>query len=112
VLAMVVTTAVERVDADERRRIADFFARLARPVDEDPRPEGAEPSGFSPLTIITQVTAGTGGLLLLASAVQTRGTGQAINVGAGLAVLLVAAGCHWLNRNVTPRRPVRAINRT
>jgi SSS family solute:Na+ symporter len=112
VLAMVVTTAVERVDADERRRIADFFARLARPVDEDPRPEGAEPSGFSPLTIITQVTAGTGGLLLLASAVQTRGTGQAINVGAGLAVLLVAAGCHWLNRNVTPRRPVRAMDRT
>jgi solute:Na+ symporter, SSS family len=109
--AMVIVTALETVHPDERRRIADFFLRLKRPINEDVPIEAADSEPFSPLTIITQVTAGTGALLLLASTVQSSSSGRAINAAAGAIVLLIAAGCYWLSRTVVTK-PVRAGDRT
>lgn len=101
--AMTVVTSMERVSPAERRRIAEFFVRLARPMHEDV-PVGVAPGEvFSPLTIISYVTAGTGALLLLAGAVQSSGTGRVINTGAGTVVLLIAAGCYWLSRAVATK---------
>jgi SSS family solute:Na+ symporter len=98
IAAMALATAVETVHPDERRRIAEFFVRLARPMRADVAVDTVEPDAFSPLTIITQVTAGTGGLLLLASAVQSSAAGRAINAAAGVVVLLIAAGWYRLSR--------------
>ena len=109
--AMTIVTALETVSPDERRRIADFFVRLARPMHEDRMAGGTEPDGFSPLTIIAQVTAGTGALLLIASGVQSAGTGRLINAGAGAVVLTIAAGCFWLSRSIVAK-PADALDRT
>ena len=108
IAAMVIATAFERIRPDEQRRIAAFFARLARPVSEDAAHGADRAAAFSPLTIIAQVTGGTGALLLLASAVQGTGTGQMINAGAGIVVLMIAAGCYWLGRSTVDA--VRAVN--
>jgi Na+/proline symporter len=109
--AMVLVTALERVNPDERRRIAEFFQRLARPKHNDAPVDTGGEAAFSPLPIIAQVTAGTGALLLIAAAVQSSGVGQMINVGAGTAVLAVAAGCYWLDRTMT-RKSVQAVDQT
>ena len=101
--AMVVVTALETVHPDERRRIADFFVRLARPMRDDAQAEAGGNDAFSPLPIIAQVTGGTGLLLLVAAAVQSSGAGQMINAGAGVTVLMIAAGCYWLDRTLTPQ---------
>jgi Na+/proline symporter len=101
--AMTIVTSMESVSPAERRRIADFFVRLARPMHEDVPVEVAATEVFSPLTIISHVTAGTGALLMLASALQSSGTGQVINAGAGLVVLLIAAGCYWLSRTIVTK---------
>jgi SSS family solute:Na+ symporter len=110
VATMTIVTAVERTRPDEQRRIAEFFARLARPVTEDAAHGAAGgAAAFSPLTIIAQVTGGTGALLLVAGAVQGTGTGQMINAGAGIVVLMIAAGCYWLGR-LTADPAIRAVN--
>lgn len=101
--AMVVVTALETVHSDERRRIADFFVRLARPMRDDAPAEAGGNDAFSPLPIIAQVTGGTGLLLLVAAAVQSSGAGQMINAGAGVTVLMIAAGCYWLDRTLTTK---------
>jgi Na+/proline symporter len=101
--AMVVVTALETVHPDERRRIADFFVRLARPMRDDAPAEAGGNDAFSPLPIIAQVTGGTGLLLLVAAAVQSSGAGQMINAGAGVTVLMIAAGCYWLDRTLTTK---------
>jgi Na+/proline symporter len=110
VAAMVIVTTLETVRADERRRIADFFVRLARPMHHDAPADAAGSARFSPLTIIAQVTAGTGALLLIAAAVQSSGVGQLINAGAGIAVLLIAGGCYWLDRAIVAK-PAAAVDR-
>ena len=109
--AMAIATGLETVRPEERRRIADFFARLARPMHEDAPADAGGSEPFSPLTIIAHVTAGTGVLLLVASAVQASGAGRVINAGAGAVVLMISAGCYWLNRSVDTK-PARALNRT
>jgi SSS family transporter len=101
--AMVVVTALETVHSDERRRIADFFVRLARPMRDDAPAEAGGNDAFSPLPIIAQVTGGTGLLLLVAAAVQSSGAGQMINAGAGVTVLMIAAGCYWLDRTLATK---------
>jgi len=108
--AMAIVTAMEKVHPDERRRIADFFVRLGRPMHHDAPVVGSGTEAFSPLTIIAQVTGGTGALLLIASAVQSGGAGRMINAGAGVVVLMIAAGCYWVGRTVTAK-PIRAVDR-
>ncbi|MBA2257874.1 MAG: sodium/solute symporter [Acidobacteria bacterium] len=109
IATMTIVTALETVHPDERRRIADFFARLARPKHHDAPAETSGDEAFSPLPIIAQVTAGTGALLLIAAAVQSSGVGQMINVGAGATVLMIAAGCYWLDRTIA-RKSVPAVD--
>jgi SSS family transporter len=109
IATMTIVTALETVHPDERRRIADFFVRLARPKHQDAPTGTGGDEVFSPLPIIAQVTAGTGALLLIAAAVQSNGIGQMINIGAGATVLMVAAGCYWLDRAIT-RKPVPAVD--
>jgi SSS family transporter len=111
IAVMAIVTAMETVRPEERRRIADFFVRLARPMREDVPAEDREADSFSPLTIIAQVTAGTGALLLIAGAVQSRGAGQLINAIAGGVVLMVSAGCYWLGRAANAKT-LRAVDRT
>ena len=101
--AMAVVTALERVHPEERRRIADFFVRLARPMHRDAPAEAGPNDTFSPLTIIAPVTGGTGALLLVAAAVQSSGAGRMINLGAGLTVLMIAVGCYWLDRTIATK---------
>lgn len=101
--AMALVTAIQTVHPDERRRIADFFVRLARPMHQDAPAEGAGNAAFSPLTIIAHVTGGTGALLLVAAAVQSSGVGRMINVAAGLTVLMIASGCYWLDRTIATK---------
>ena len=98
---MTIVTALETVHPEERRRIADFFVCLARPKHQDAPAEATGDEAFSPLPIIAQVTGGTGALLLIAAAVQSSGVGRMINVGAGMTVLMIAAGCYWLDRTIT-----------
>ena len=109
IATMTIVTALETVHPDERRRIADFFVRLTRPKHQDAPTGAAGDEVFSPLPIIAQVTAGTGALLLIAAAVQSSGIGQMINIGAGTTVLMIAAGCYWLDRTIT-RKPVPAVD--
>ncbi len=109
IATMTIVTALETVHPDERRRIADFFARLTRPKHLDAPTGTGGDEVFSPLPIIAQVTAGTGALLLIAAAVQSSGIGQMINIGAGTTVLMIAAGCYWLDRTIT-RKPVPAVD--
>jgi SSS family solute:Na+ symporter len=109
--AMTIVTALETVHPEERRRIADFFVRLARPMHHDAPAEASGDDAFSPLTIIAQVTGGTGALLLIAAAVQSSGVGQMINVGAGTTVLMIAAGCYWLDRTIV-RKSVPAVDQS
>jgi solute:Na+ symporter, SSS family len=111
IAAMTIVTTLEPVRPEERRRIADFFVRLARPMHEDAPAKDGEADSFSPLTIIAQVTAGTGALLLIAAAVQSGGTGRLINAIAGGVVLMVSAGCYWLGRTADAK-PLRAVDRT
>jgi len=111
IAAMTIVTTLETVRPEERRRIADFFVRLARPMHEDAPAKDGEADSFSPLTIIAQVTAGTGALLLIAAAVQSGGTGRLINAIAGGVVLMVSAGCYWLGRTADAK-PLRAVDRT
>ncbi|HVH55507.1 MAG TPA: hypothetical protein VM791_04600 [Vicinamibacterales bacterium] len=111
VAVMAIVTALETVRPEERRRIADFFVRLARPMHEDVPAATSEADAFSPMTIIAQVTAGTGALLLIAGAVQSAGAGRLINVAAGAVVLVVAAGCYRLGRAANAK-PIRAVDRT
>jgi SSS family transporter len=101
--AMALVTAIQSVHPDERRRIADFFVRLARPMHHDAPAEEAGNAAFSPLTIIAHVTSGTGALLLVAAGVQSSGVGRMINVGAGLTVLMIASGCYWLDRTIVTK---------
>jgi SSS family transporter len=101
--AMALVTAVQTVHQDERRRIAEFFVRLARPMHHDVPAEGSGDTAFSPLTIIAHVTGGTGALLLIAAAVQSSGIGRMINVASGLAVLMIASGCYWLDRTIVTK---------
>ena len=116
--AMTLVTLFEARRSDEQQRITEFFARLARPVRDDVEP--SEAAAFSPMTIVAPVTAGTGALLLIAAVVQGSGTGQLINLGGGLAVLALAAGCYWLGRSTAAttvreagglRRGARSIGR-
>ena len=97
VLAMTVTTMLQKVPDHERIRIDEFFTRLATPV--DPKTTHARVTGeiFSPFYIIAWITAGTGLLLVCASFLLPGGIGRTINIGSGLTLWLLAFGIYRLH---------------
>jgi len=97
VLAMTVTTMLQKVSDHERIRIDEFFTRLATPV--DPKTTHARVTGeiFSPFYIIAWITAGTGLLLVCASFLLPGGIGRTINIGSGLTLWLLAFGIYRLH---------------
>ena len=98
--AMVITTLLERVTSEDREQIAAFFRRLDTPVRFDAVNKETLPAP-SPFALIAAVTFGTGLLLWAAAAVQPAGDGRAINVAAGLALALLAAGLWFLHHRLT-----------
>jgi SSS family solute:Na+ symporter len=103
ILAMTVTTALQKVPNDERVRIDEFFTRLSTPV--DPETTHAKVTGevFSPFYIIAWITAGTGLLLIGASFFQTSGMGRTVNIGSGLILWLIAFGLYRLHLRFVQR---------
>jgi hypothetical protein len=97
IAAIFIMTAFERVSEEERARISEFFARLAKPIDVDHDHGASERGVFSPFQIIGAVTIGTGLLLLVASIAQT-GVGRIINFGGGLTICLIGAGLYRLHQ--------------
>ena len=97
IAAIFIMTAFEKVSEEERARIGEFFARLAKPISEDHDHDAAGRGAFSPFQIIGAVTIGTGLLLLIASIAQT-GVGRIINLGGGLTIGLIGAGLYRLHQ--------------
>ena len=112
ILAMTLTTILQKVPNDERARIDEFFARLSTPV--DPETTHAKVTGevFSPFYIIAWITAGTGLLLVGASFVQPSGMGRTVNIGSGLTLWLIAFGLHRLHLRFVRREAASAISAT
>lgn len=108
VAAMVIATRLERATAEDREQIAAFFKRLDTPVRFDATDKEAVPAA-SPFSLIAAVTLGTGLLLWAAAAVQPGGDGRTINVAAGLALAVLAAGLWHLHRRLTHRAPAMAV---
>jgi Na+/proline symporter len=97
ILAMTLTTLVQKVPAQERARIDEFFTRLSTPVDPAATHAKAKGEVFSPFYIIAWITAGTGLLLVIASFIQPGGLGRVVNIAAGLTLLLLAFGLRRLH---------------
>ena len=112
ILAMTLTTLLQRVPDDERIRIDEFFTRLSTPV--DPETTHAKVTGevFSPFYIIAWVTAGTGLMLLVASLVQTDLVGRMVNIGAGLVLFVVAIGLRQLHSRFMRRVAAEKLTTT
>jgi len=110
ILAMTLTTVLQKVPDDERLRIDEFFTRLATPV--DPETTHAKVTGevFSPFYIIAWITAGTGLLLVVASFVQSGGMGRGVNVGAGVTLWLLALGLYRLHLRFVRREAAEVTN--
>ena len=104
--AMVVVTVLERRTAADREQIDAFFTRLETPVRLDSGYAGA--ASTSPFSIIAAVTLGTGLLLGAAAAVQPGG-GRTINLAAGLALVVLAAGLWLLHRRLSYVGPGIAV---
>jgi solute:Na+ symporter, SSS family len=107
-IAMVITTLLERVSVADREQIAAFFRRLDTPVRFDSPDQQALPAS-SPFSLIAAVTLGTGLLLWAAAAVQPDGDGRAINLAAGFALAVLAAGLWLLHRRLT-HNPAIAVS--
>ena len=112
ILAMTLTTLLQKVPDDERIRIDEFFTRLSTPV--DPETTHAKVTGevFSPFYIIAWVTAGTGLMLLVASMVQTDLVGRMVNIGAGLVLFVVAIGLRQLHSRFMRRVAAEKLTTT
>lgn len=96
-LAMSLTTILEKPSPEDIEKSRRFFGRLDAPVT---KAEGAasREEAFSPLPVIGWMTTGIGVLLLIAAATLPRGTGQTVNIGVGIFLCLVGAGFQGLNR--------------
>jgi len=97
IMAMTVTTVLQKVPASEQVRIDEFFTRLSTPVDPATTHAKAKGEVFSPFYIIAWITVGTGLLLMIASFVQPGGVGRNINLGAGAALWILAFGLYRLH---------------
>ena len=103
ILAMVLTTVLERPTAEDRAQIDTFFTRLTTPVDAEKTHAKVTGEVFSPFKIIGWVTVGTGVMLLAASFVQPAGIGRYVNGGAGLLLCFLGAGLYQLHRRFMRR---------
>ena len=103
VLAMVLTTILERPSTEDRAQIASFFERLATPVDASKTHAKVAGEAFSPFKIIGWVTIGTGSMLLIASFTQPAGLGLYVNGGAGITLCLLGIGLYQLHRRFMRR---------
>lgn len=103
ILAMALTTVLERKTEADKRQIEAFFTKLSTPVDVEKTHAAATGEVFSPFKIIGWVTIGTGVMLIAAGAAQPSGIGQYINLGAGFALCLLGAGLYQLHRNFMRR---------
>lgn len=112
ILAMTLTTVLQKVPNDERARIDEFFTRLSTPV--DPETTHAKVTGevFSPFYIIAWITAGTGLLLMSASFVQPSGIGRTVNIGSGLILWLIAFGLYRLHLRFVRREAASVSSAT
>lgn len=108
ILAMVITTVLERPSTAEKSRIASFFARLAQPIQAEERNIHAE-NAFSPLPVIGWITVGTGILMFIAAGAVSAGSGRAINAVVGLILCLTGAGFHGLNRLVIRKQRAQLL---
>ncbi len=97
ILAMVVTTILEKPTAEDRKQIDDFFEKLSTPVDVQKTHAKTTGEIFSPFKIIGWVTIGTGAMLLIASIVQPAGLGRYVNISSGIALCLLGAGLYQLH---------------
>jgi hypothetical protein len=98
---MTLTTLVQKVPAQERARIDEFFQRLSTPVDPGDTHAKTKGEVFSPFYIIAWITSGTGLLLVVASFIQPGGLGRVVNIGSGLTLLLLAFGLRRLHFHET-----------
>ena len=103
ILAMVLTTVLEKKTEADRAQIDAFFTKLSTPVDAEKTHAKQMGEIFSPFKIIGWVTIGTGVMLIVAGAVQPAGIGQYINLGAGFALCLLGAGLYGLHRRFMRR---------
>ncbi len=101
VLAMAITTLLERPSQEERARINAFFTRLETPIDAA-EPKSGEP--FSPFYLIGWITCGVGVLLTGAGLTQAAGAGRMINLTVGAGLLAIGFGFHALNRRFVRSR--------
>jgi solute:Na+ symporter, SSS family len=108
ILAMLLTTALEKVTVQDKAKIDEFFTRLSTPI--DPEKTHAKVTGeiFSPFYIIGWITIGTGLLLLIASVVQPGGLGRIVNIGSGLVLCLLGYGLYRLHRRFMRRESALA----
>jgi Na+/proline symporter len=100
-LAMVITTLLERKTPAERARIESFFRRLEQPVS---LPESL-PTGkpFSPMPVIGWTTFGVGCLLICSAAILPAGSGRTIDVIVGLFLCISGSGFYLLGKRVLQR---------
>jgi hypothetical protein len=103
ILAMVLTTVLEKPTEEDRAQIEAFFKKLSTPVDAEKTHAKTTGEIFSPFKIIGWVTVGTGAMLLIASLVQPAGLGRYVNIGAGITLCLLGAGLYRLHRRFMNR---------
>ena len=103
ILAMVLTTVLERKTEADKVQIEAFFTKLSTPVDVEKTHAKQTGEIFSPFKIIGWVTIGTGFMLIIAAITQPSGIGQYINLGAGFVLCLLGAGLYGLHRNFMRR---------
>ncbi len=103
ILAMVLTTVLEKQTEQDRAQIDEFFKKLSTPVDAQQTHAKTHGEIFSPFKIIGWVTVGTGAMLLIASVVQPAGVGRYVNVSAGILLCLLGAGLYRLHRRFMNR---------
>ena len=103
ILAMVLTTVLEKKTEVDKAQIEAFFTKLSTPVDVEKTHAKQTGEIFSPFKIIGWVTIGTGVMLIIAGVTQPSGIGQYINLGSGFALCLLGAGLYGLHRNFMRR---------
>jgi len=103
ILAMVLTTVLEKPTEKDRAQIDEFFKKLSTPVDAQKTHAKITGEVFSPFKIIGWVTIGTGAMLLIASVVQPAGIGRYVNICAGFTLCLLGAGLYRLHRRFMRR---------
>lgn len=108
ILAIALTTMLQKVPDEERARIDRFFTRLSTPVDPEATHARVTGEVFSPFYIIAWITAGTGLLLVGASLVQAAGIGRNVNIASGLTLWLVAFGLYRLHLRFVRREAALA----